>query len=258
VDDPALPAGGPGVDPESEVRLVREAGLAALASPVPLAQFGTQALQRNLNDLGWLERVARAHEAVLDHALASTSIVPFRLCTIYEDERSVRAMLSEQREELLGTLDHLQDRQEWSVKLLVDAERLKAAASAESSEAAALEQELAARSAGGAYMLRRRLERHVRDLADQLGADIAHDVHARLQDWAADAVTNPAQNRELSRHQGEMLLNGAYLVEADKAAALQALVGGLEERYGELGARLELSGPWPPYNFIGRASRYVP
>jgi hypothetical protein len=75
-------------------------------------------------------------------------------------------------------------------------------------------------------------------------------VHAQLQDWATDAVVLPAQNPELSGHEGRMLLNGAYLVEAERVEGLHALVAELEERHRGLGVRLQLTGPWPPYNFI--------
>ena len=99
-------------------------------------------------------------------------------------------------------------------------------------------------------MLRRRLERQLREAADSLGADIAAQVHARLHDWAIDATTRPPQNRELSGHQGEMLLNAAYLVERDRVEELRALVAELETRHRELGVSIELTGPWPPYNFV--------
>ena len=47
-----------------------------------------------------------------------------------------------------------------------------------------------------------------------------------------------------------MLLNAAYLVEAGRVEDLRAVVESLQERHGGLGARLELTGPWPPYNFV--------
>ena len=47
-----------------------------------------------------------------------------------------------------------------------------------------------------------------------------------------------------------MLLNGAYLVESERSERFAQLVEELQGRYSELGARLEISGPWPPYNFI--------
>ena len=65
---------------------------------------------------------------------------------------------------------------------------------------------------------------------------------------------DPPQNRELSGHEGEMLLNGAYLVDADRVDGLRALVAELEEHHARSGRGIELTGPWPPYNFVPRAS----
>jgi Gas vesicle synthesis protein GvpL/GvpF len=242
----------PGVHEAGPVERIEHAQVAVLVSRVPLAEFGEEALRRNLNDLDWLEQVARSHEAVLERTLQRATIVPLRLCTIFDDEGGVRRMLDEQRSALLAALDLLSGHQEWGVKLLADRDALEAAARAQSSEADAEADEPAQRSAGGAYMLRRRMERRMREEADRLAVGVAEEVHARLQDWASDAVLNPPQNRDLSGHDGEMLLNGAYLVESSKVARLRELVGELQERHRELGVTLQLTGPWPPYNFVPR------
>jgi hypothetical protein len=250
-----LPHDAAGVGSAGSLERVETRDLAAIVSRVPLAEFGAEPLRENLNDLAWLERVARDHEAVLDRALAHSTIVPLRLCTIYESEQSVRDMLEREHDSLVQALDALTGRQEWGVKLIADGDLLSDAARSQSAEAAALEDELGGRTGGGAYMLRRRLERHVRDAVDSLGAELADEVHAALQAAAVDAVVLPPQNPELSGHQGMMLLNGAYLVDAEHVDALRELVAQLEERHRALGAQLELTGPWPPYNFLpgGRA-----
>ncbi|MFL5826112.1 MAG: GvpL/GvpF family gas vesicle protein [Thermoleophilaceae bacterium] len=244
------PADLTGVQASGPVERVEAAGLAALVSLVPGAEFGAEPLRGNLNDLAWLERVARAHEAVLERTLGMSTIVPLRLCTLYESESSVQQMLERERDSFVEALDALSGRQEWGVKVLVDPDKLAAEARANSDEAAALEQELSARGGGGAYMLRRRLERHLRELSDALAREVAEHVHARLQDWAIDAVTRPPQNRDLSGHEGEMLLNAAYLVEADRVGELGDLVAELEAHHSNVGVRVELTGPWPPYNFV--------
>jgi Gas vesicle synthesis protein GvpL/GvpF len=235
------------------VERVEAGDLAALIGRVPASEFAAGPLRRNLNDLPWLERVARAHEAVLEQAMRIATIVPLRMCTLYEGEDGVRRMLERERETLADALELLEGRQEWGVKLLVDPRKLAEEARAGSHATADVEDKLATRGEGGAYMLRRRMERHVRDAADALAAEVGQQVHARFHDWAADAVTLPAQNRDLSGHEGEMLLNGAYLVEADRVEGLRALASELEGRHQRIGARIELTGPWPPYNFVPRA-----
>ena len=246
----SLPKGVDAVDGAGGLERVEEGDLAAIVSRVPLSEFGAAPLRENLNDLAWLERVARAHESVLEQALARSTIVPLRLCTIYESEESVRDMLEREHDSLSEALDALSGREEWGVKLTADGGRLAEEARSRDSEVAALEDELGARTGGGAYMLRRRLERHVREAVDSLGAELAEQVHAQLQDWASDAVALPPQNPELSGHEGRMLLNGAYLVEATRVDGLRELVAELEEHHRDLGVRIELTGPWPPYNFL--------
>jgi hypothetical protein len=225
---------------------------------VPMSEFGRDALTRNLNDLEWLEQVARRHEAVLEEALGAATIVPLRLCTIYKDAEGVRRMLEEERPQLEAALERLEGREEWGVKLLADSGALLAAARTRSAEADELERRLEGSTEGEAYMLRRRLERRLREEADALGAELAEDVHARLQDWADAAVLNAPQNRELSGHEGEMLLNGAYLVAGTKVERLRELVQQLAERHRDLGVRIELTGPWPPYNFVSGRSPAEP
>lgn len=241
----AAPVGMNGVAADP-VECVEAAELALLYSRVPAAEFATEPLTRNLNDLTWLERVARAHEAVLDTALAQSTIVPLRMCTIYETVEGAGAMLEEQRESLTHAVDALEGRLEWSVKVLIDPDRLMSAAGRAEDEAG----DVAAAGEGGAYLQRRRAERGARAAAGRVAADTAQQVHARLQDWAIDARTRPPQNRELSGHEGEMVLNAAYLVERERTDELRQLVSELEEHHRDLGARIELTGPWPPYNFV--------
>lgn len=248
----------PGVDPAGSVEPVEAAGLTALVSRVPRAEFGEDPLRRNLNDLSWLERVARAHESVLEQTLEEATIVPLRLCTLYESEETVRQMLEREADSLRGALQQLAGRQEWSVKLLVDPDKLAEEARARSDQAEALQHELEGRSGGGEYMLRRRLERHTREVAHSVARELADQVHARVAERALDSVVRSPQNRELSGHEGEMVLNAAYLVETERTGELRDLVAELEAEQAALGARLELSGPWPPYNFVPAGSAAIP
>ena len=227
-----------------DVEWIERGGLMAAVSRVPAAEFGEEALRESLNDLAWLERVARAHESVLERAGERRTIVPLRLCTIFAAVANVESMLEADRPTLTATLERLQDRQEWAVKLLVDPEKLEAVCGDDDPTTIT--------SSGAAYLLGRRAERERRAAADQLGRELAENVHARLQDWAVDAVVNPPQSRELSGHVGEMLLNGAYLVETARADELRALATELQERHEDVGARIEVTGPLPPFNFVSR------
>ena len=230
------------------VDAVTEGELSAVVSEVSRDEFDAESLRANLNDLAWLERVAREHERVLDELLAQTTIVPLRLCTIFDDADGTRQMLVRECEALTDALTRLEGRQEWGVKLLVDGERL-AATTAPGGDAAHGE-------GGAAYLARRRQERQTREAARNAAAQLVDDVDSALRAHALDAVRLPPQNRELSGLSGDMLLNGAYLLDADQVDALRATADGLQERYADHGAQIVVTGPWPPYNFAaGEAPR---
>jgi gas vesicle protein GvpL/GvpF len=245
--DAPQPQGATAVDADHALERVEAGGHGAVVSRVPLAEYGEEPLRRNLNDFAWLERVARRHEGVLEAALAQTTIVPLRMCTIFADEDGVSRMLEEQRDTVAATLAALRGRDEWAVKVLADRGAIEEAARA--LDPALVPDEPAGQGSGAAYFGRRRAEQQVRDAADRLTADVAEDVHGRVRELAAGAVVNRPQNRSITGHEGDMIHNGAYLVDRSRADALRALVAELQDRYGALGARLELSGPLPPFNF---------
>jgi hypothetical protein len=234
-----------GIEPSTVVEPLQANGLAVLVSRVPSNEFAAEPLRRNLNDLPWLERVARAHEQVLDAVLAESTIVPLRLCTLYESGDSVVRMLEQERQSFQDALAALEGRFEWAVKVLVDSDRLIDAAQTEGGG-----REPDPQGEGSAYLLRRRSERADRDAAAALARSVADEIHASLRDWAIDATVRPPQNRDLSGHLGEMVLNAAYLVERARTDELQELVARLEDRHRDLGVAIELTGPWPPYNFV--------
>jgi hypothetical protein len=210
-----------GVDPAFGVELLTHGRLSVVLSPVSLDEFGAEPLKRNLEDMGWLERTARAHQAVLDRVLSSAAIVPMRLFTIFSD------------------------------KVLADRARVQAAARARSGAPATSEP--GAEGAGRAYLARKKAERGLREEARAMVEVTVEEIHARLSDEAAAATVLAPQNPELSGRAGEMVLNGAYLVHRTRATEFAAVVEELRRRHRDLGLELELGGPWAPYNFVAEA-----
>lgn len=233
-----------GVDPGHKVFLLEGNELAAIVSRVPLDEFGEEQLREYLNDAGWLAEKARAHEHVLEALLDSTTVVPMRLCTIFKGEKQVREMLGRERAALLDSLARLEGKAEWGVKVFVASgalERIAAERGGRGSD------EL---RPGAAYMARKHQEARAREGAQEIGDEWAQQIHERLSRDAAEALLNPLQCREVSGHEGEMLLNGVYLIEDAEVGRFRRLVGELQQDYLEQEVAIELTGPWPAYNFV--------
>ncbi len=252
-DREAAPLGASGVEPSGAVEVVEEGPLAAVVSAVPLAEFSDERLREHLNDVAWVERVARAHEGVLERALERATILPLRLCTLYRDKEGVSRMLREQETALRQALATLDGRSEWGVKLFADPDRLTETVAAESGAP-----ESGDEPTGTAYMTRRRRERAAGERASELGETVAQEVHARLQQLAEDSRANPLQRPDVHGRDARMLLNGAYLVRRDRQRDFEQAIDALREQWHSSGFELELTGPWPPYNFVSTTAMVMP
>jgi hypothetical protein len=234
--------GARGVDPSAPVALLREGSLAAIVSEVSLAEFGQDVVVERIRDPSWLEEKVRAHEAVLDAALPRAPVVPFRFGTIFSEEEHVRRMLRE-RDHLRSTLDDLEGTVELGVKGFLDPERFAAAQAGQQERAEPA-------SAGRSYLLRKQLEHRLAETREAFRAALAAESHDVLAGAARDARVNQLQRPETTGRSGEMFLNGAYLVESGREEGFREALTELESRHGEAGATYELTGPWPPYNFV--------
>ena len=235
-------AGARGVHGTGAVVLVGDGELSAIASNVPLAEFGEAALDANIHDEAWLEEKVRAHDAVLEAALHQVPLVPFRFGTIYRSDEQVRAMLRE-HSHLAGTLERLRGSVELGVKVFLDREEFERKHGGQSEEQPS--------EGGRAYLLRKQRDRQLAEAQDAFAAAAAQESHEQLSGAAEDSRANPLHAPEITGRAGEMILNGAYLVRVAREEAFREALAALRAKYGEDGVRYELTGPWPPYNFVG-------
>jgi hypothetical protein len=233
-----------GVD-GGQIREVALSDLAALVSDVSLLEFGEEALRENLNDVEWLERTARAHERALETAMDQTTVVPTRLCTIYHGEEQVREMLDGEGRGLREALDRLEGKTEWGVKVIADPEALTRAAAIDADPGDGSDL-----SPGVAYLEARRQETQAGRRVDGAAEEWGDRVHDRLATVAFEALRNPLQAPEIAGYEGEMVLNGVYLVDDRDEDGFRKVVDVLAAELGAQGLSVELTGPWPPYNFV--------
>jgi hypothetical protein len=230
------PVTGDGVDGH-QVRVHRHGGVHALVSEVPKDHFTQDALSRRLEDLESLEVLARAHEAVLERAMAGHTVVPYRLCTIYSSSERLDAMLDREGVTLQAAFARLDGVQEWGVKAF-----LREPVGASPAEV---------RAASGTEYLTQKRERRDAALAGSEATEaVVAEIHARLTERASAAALSRPQDRSLSGRDTEMILNAAYLVPADGADAFRTIVESLGQRHEADDIELELTGPWPPYHFV--------
>jgi len=218
-------------------------GLVAIVADVAQPEFGAAGLRRNLEDLDWLERTARAHHAVIEAMAGRYPVVPARLATVYSSEEAVKAMLHERAADFREAMARIAERSEWGVKTF-------AAAPAGPEGAAGSPAARPARpaaGAGAAYLQRRREQLTAREQARREAVVSARTVDEDLSRLSVAARRYPPQAPDLAGRAATMVLNAAYLVADERAGEFAASVRKLAALHPAV--ELTLTGPWPAYSF---------
>ncbi|WP_371502844.1 GvpL/GvpF family gas vesicle protein [Kitasatospora sp. NBC_00374] len=223
--------------PVHAVHTAPAGAVVAVVSPVPEADYDEAALRRHLEDLTWLENLARAHHGVVETLVACTTVLPLRLATVYRDDDRVRTMIDHRHDQFREQLAHLADHCEWGVKLYVD-----------SPTATVTEQPVASGlSPGRDYLRRRRAQRDEQQDAYRAAERTAERVETAARAHAVGRVRHRIQEGELAAGPGVNISNDAYLVPVDHTE--QFLADVTRSADGLPGVRVEVTGPWAPYSF---------
>jgi len=242
----------PPIEEGSALEMVDAGGLAAVVSAVPLADYGEEALEARMKSPEWMAVRAMRHERAAEFFARRASVVPLRFGTIYLTRGRVVSVLEERGAELASALGRLRGREEWGVNVYFDRARLKEAVVELSPRLRQLAGQAAAASPGQAYLLRKKIDALRADEARAEVRRVSGEVEARLARAAAGAARLRVLRDEAGEH-GDVAAKLAFLVERECFAEFRDAAEALAREYESAGFRLELTGPWPAYNFAAGA-----
>jgi hypothetical protein len=214
------------------VRAVTESGLSAVVGSVDATAFGETSLAHLLADSANIEKIGRAHHAVIASVAADGPVVPLRLATIYPDDLTIHTLLAERRSELAVLLQSFRGTQEWGVKV-----HLEPAADDRQPVPAA-----AALSQHG--------DVPIAEPRWQQAEACAEKIDRALSGIAIATRRHPAPYPRFHDVEGWMVLNGVYLLDTERAGEFAGIVSRLTQEHA--GLRADVTGPWPPYSFVDR------
>lgn len=247
---PLFDAGLPeAIETGAALELIGAGELAAAASRVPLADYDEEGLAARLADAAWTAARALRHERAVEHLARRAPVVPLRFGTIYLRRASVARMLEERGAALRGVLARLAGREEWGVNLYVERGVLRGEVERVSPRLREMAERAAASTPGQAYLLRKKIDAARDDETRAQTRRVAAEVEARLA-AASDAAARLRVPKDAAAEHGEAAAKLAFLVPREGFGGFRAAAERLAEEYGPLGFRLELTGPWPAYNFV--------
>lgn len=228
-----------GID-RTRVRLLAlDDELAVVVGDLDAAAYGSETWRQHGQDPRWLEPIATAHHAVLQalcEADDACDVLPLRLPGIYPDDASVREVFTRLGPELHRAFDAVRGQVEWGVKVYLTG----AQAVAEEPRASTGREYLQRKSAAG--------ERRAQDRERR--QQLLAEAHQQLSEKASRSAVNDVLHSALTGREEPMVLNSAHLVPRSAESQFFAETARVGEALSAQGMTLELSGPWPPYNFV--------
>lgn len=243
------------IESEATLEMVAQDNLAAVVSPVPLADYGEDALQQRLTDATWTAVRAMRHEKVVEHFARGLSVVPLRFGTIYLERSSIEQMLAEKQAELRRIIERLRGREEWGLNIYCDRAKLMENITQLSPRLHELVERADATTPGQSYLMRKKIDALRETEARAEMKRVAADIERELSNRSNGAARLRVLKDEGGEH-GELAAKFAFLVERARFDEFRAAAERLAEEQGSAGFRLEFTGPWPAYNFAASESNF--
>jgi len=240
---------GAGVDGQHPLSVLHHSSnLGAVLSEVRLQDFCGAAAELRMRDLAWVGPRALRHEAVVEEAMRQSPVLPARFGTLFSSQERLAEFLDKHEAVISEFLDRIADKEEWSVKGLLD--RGQARQSLASASLAARESQLGALPPGRRYFEEQRIRAGAEKELGLWIQETCRQVANCLMPETSDFCECAGMPRESSESGVELVLNWAVLLPKCATPAFRARVDQLNEKYARAGLLLELSGPWPPYRFV--------
>lgn len=195
----------------------------------PSGEFCVIVSEHDTQDL--TQTSMREHAHVIGECFRTTTVLPFRFGTVFEDDEALRRSVRTNRKHFSDTVERLRGKAEMHIKL-----RLR-----DGSLGMAMTDIDLPHSVGDEYLkqLREKASRH-RERQTRARA-LSMQVHKLLNPLAEEVQCRRAQS-------GAMELDIAHLIDHKSLEKYQNRWSTAQQQFKN--CELVMSGPWPPYHFM--------
>lgn len=235
-----------GIASGEPVAVLTDRQVAAIYSRVPVAEFEAALAPGETPDPEWIIPRACRHEQILESVMERSTVLPVRFGAVFSSSEALAEFCSLHYGTILRFLVDMEGKEEWAIKLLVDADRL-ADGLLESEPGLASRKDQLSQAPGTRYFQEKRLRNEARSHARRVSKTLSIALQGMLEDsgWAIQML--PA--RSAAGSATTLLLHAAVLLPATELERLEKLTAGAIAPHPSSGVWLERTGPWPPSHF---------
>ncbi len=187
-------------------------------------------LTERMEDLEWLATAGLRHQRLVAEISGKAQTLPARFGTVFLSEESLEQHVQGREPALREMFARVADADEWGIKIFAIAKP---------------KPEAVREASSGADYLKRKAELLQPRVRQKLDEDV-RELIAALTKLAA--ATSPGG--KASAGQPGLLWHGSFLIRRKDRKKLDALLKKYAAKW-QNSRRIDCSGPWPPYSFVG-------
>jgi hypothetical protein len=224
---PAIPAEA--IDGVSTMEAIRCEEYLCWISRVARDDFADH-LSERMQDLEWLASAGLRHQRVVSEICSVLPSLPARFGTVFLSDDSLSQHVKQRRRALRDAFQRVADADEWGIKIFALAKPKIAVAS-------------------GALTGSDYLKRKAQVLRPAAGKKLDEEVQKFVSELTKLAVeTSPGG--KASTGQPGLVWHGSFLVRRKDVSRFRSALEKYAEKWDGV-RRIDGSGPWPPYSFVG-------
>lgn len=218
-------------------------GLVALTEKVSEKDFGPSYLENNLKDMNWVNEKVVHHQNTLAAAIEHSSLIPFKFGSLFSSEEQVKSMLADRKDQFAQLLSQLENKQEYGVKLHYNDLALEKLLTESHPKLSELKEQMLSVTAGKKFMLKKKFGDLLKEEKKKEINRIRQEVYSKLNDSLRLKQLDVSPSESVIKN----VLNLALLTDA---MSFQEKVVPLTDMVKGPAFSIEVSGPWPAYNFV--------
>lgn len=179
---------------------------------------------------------------VIDSCFQMGAVIPFRFKTILANEAEIKRLLVQRGTDYESNLSRLKDKTEMGIRLILDKIQTEKAALNEP-----LDNEMDSESPGMSYLAKRKNVYSYQNAVDTRCQELVDISKKALEGLYVDFKLDASQTASSHSSGKEIMISSYFLIDKSSVQQFKAI---FEEIKPGLGARVLVSGPWAPYNFV--------
>lgn len=234
---------------DGSVSFITERDLSLYYDTVSPEEYGKDSLRENLENLNWLETNVIAFNEQVNSLYGLTPILPIRFGSVYGSKRGMKEFLRANYDTFSRNLQYLEGKSEWGMKVYLSRSLFRKWLSLQAAEQVSPTDES---KPGATFFQRKKHEYKLLEQEDEGLHAILNDIRGKVDSAVIDSkAVEFLHGFEKGRSSLKPVFHLAILIERKNTDTLSPLIEELKAKYKDKGLAFRLSGPWPPYNFVG-------